>query len=78
MTAPARETATEERSKERADDPGAVEPYSPAENPSQTQYVTNPYTGAGGWFGGPDPTRVMQSFPWDRLQLVKMDLRTTA
>ena len=47
-----------------------------AENPSQTQSVTNPYTGAGGFFGGPDPARVMQSFPWDRLQLVKMTLRT--
>jgi hypothetical protein len=47
-----------------------------AENPSQKQSVTNPYTGPGGFFGGPDPARVMQSFPWDRLQLVKMDLRT--
>jgi len=33
-------------------------------------------TGPGGFLSGPDPTRVMQSFPWDRLQLVKMDLRT--
>jgi hypothetical protein len=49
-----------------------------AENPAQTQSATNPYTGAGGFFGGPDPARVMQSFPWDRLQLVKMDLRKTA
>ena len=30
----------------------------------------------GGFFGGPDPSAVMQAFPWDRLQLVKMDLRT--
>ena len=45
-----------------------------AENPSQS--LTNPYTGTGGLYGGPDPTRVIQAFPWDRLQLVKMDLHT--
>ena len=47
-----------------------------AENPSQSQSVTNPYTGPGGFYGRSDPTAVMQSFPWDRLQLVKMELHT--
>jgi hypothetical protein len=45
-----------------------------AENPSQ--YGSNPYTGPGGFFGGTNPMAVMQSFPWQYVQLVKMDLRT--
>jgi hypothetical protein len=36
----------------------------------------SPYTTSQGFFGGPDPTAVMQAFPWDHVQLVKMDLRT--
>jgi hypothetical protein len=36
----------------------------------------NPYVSAGGFFGGPNPTAVMKAFPWDRLQLVRMDLRS--
>jgi hypothetical protein len=43
-----------------------------AENPAQ--YGTDPYTSPGGFFGGPNPARVMQAFPWDHLQLLKMDL----
>ena len=49
-----------------------------AENPSQLQLATNPYTGPGGFYGRSDPTAVMQAFPWDRLQLVKMELHTVA
>jgi hypothetical protein len=45
-----------------------------AENP--TQLGANPYTGPGGFYGGPNPTAVMQAFPWQYVQLVKMDLRT--
>jgi hypothetical protein len=45
-----------------------------AENPAPSG--TNPYTSPGGFYGGPNPTAVMQAFPWDRLQLVKMDLRS--
>jgi hypothetical protein len=46
-----------------------------AENP--TPLGTDPYTGPGGFFGGPSPTAVMQAFPWQYVQLLKMDLRTT-
>jgi hypothetical protein len=46
-----------------------------AENPGPTG--SSPYGGASGFFGGPGPTAVMQAFPWDRLQLVKMALRST-
>jgi hypothetical protein len=37
----------------------------------------NPYYEPGGFFGGPDPSVVLQAFPWDRLQLVRMDLRSS-
>jgi hypothetical protein len=48
-----------------------------AEN--HTQYgATNPYTGSGGFFGGAYPNPVLQAFPWDRLELLKMDLHTGA
>jgi hypothetical protein len=40
--------------------------------------AVSPYTTPQGFFGGPDPTAVMQAFPWDHVQLVKMDLRTTS
>jgi hypothetical protein len=36
----------------------------------------NPYTSSGGFFGGPYPNPVLQAFPWDHLQLLKMDLHT--
>jgi hypothetical protein len=45
-----------------------------AENPAP--YGSNPYTSPGGFYGGPNPMAVMKAFPWDSLQLVKMDLRT--
>lgn len=45
-----------------------------AENPGSAS--PNPYIAPGGFFGGPNPTAVMKAFPWDRLQLVKMDLRS--
>ena len=45
-----------------------------AENPAP--HGTNPYTLAGGFYGGPDPSAVMRAFPWDHVQLVKMELRT--
>jgi hypothetical protein len=38
----------------------------------------NPYFSSSGFFGGPDPSAVMKAFPWDRLQLVKMDLRSSS
>jgi hypothetical protein len=45
-----------------------------AENPAP--HGTNPYTLAGGFYGGPNPSAVMRAFPWDHVQLVKMELRT--
>ena len=45
-----------------------------AENPAQ--YGNNPYTEPGGFYGGPNPSAVMRAFPWDKLQVVKMDLHT--
>jgi hypothetical protein len=42
-----------------------------AENPAPSG--TNPYPAL---YGSPYPTAVMKAFPWSRLQLVKMDLRT--
>jgi hypothetical protein len=38
--------------------------------------TTDPYTSPGGFFGGPYPNPVLKAFPWDRLQLLKMDLHT--
>jgi hypothetical protein len=46
-----------------------------AENDAQYG-TTNPYTGTNGFFGGPYPNPVLQAFPWDRLELLKMDLHT--
>jgi hypothetical protein len=43
-----------------------------AEDPSQ--YGFDPYYGASGFFGGRYPTELMRTFPWQHLQLVKMDL----
>jgi hypothetical protein len=45
-----------------------------AENPSP--YGADPYIGPAGFYNGPDPSGVMQAFPWGHVQLVKMDLRT--
>jgi|tagenome__1003787_1003787.scaffolds.fasta_scaffold20983245_3 hypothetical protein len=45
-----------------------------AENPAQ--YGTDPYTSPGGFYGGPNPSAVLRAFPWQCVQLVRMDLRT--
>jgi hypothetical protein len=45
-----------------------------AENPAQ--YVTNPYTGSTGFYRGSYPNPVTKAFPWQHLQLLKMDLHT--
>jgi hypothetical protein len=45
-----------------------------AENPAP--WAINPYTTPGGFYGGPNPNAVIRAFPWDHLQLVKMDLHT--
>jgi hypothetical protein len=45
-----------------------------AENPAQ--YGTDPYTSPGGFYGAPNPSAVMRTFPWQYVQLVRMDLRT--
>jgi hypothetical protein len=46
-----------------------------AENPNPSG--DNPYITTSGFFGAPDPTAVMRAFPWEHLQLLKMDLHTT-
>jgi hypothetical protein len=35
---------------------------------------TNPYAGEAGYFEGGTPAQLLSSFPWDRLQVLKMDL----
>jgi hypothetical protein len=42
------------------------------ENPNH--YRTNPYTGVEGLFGGLAPNQIMRTFPWEHLELLKMDL----
>ena len=37
---------------------------------------SDPYYGSGGLFGGLYPNDLLASFPWDHLQLMKMDLHT--
>lgn len=44
-----------------------------AQDPTPT--ATEPFTGASGYFGGPDPRAVMEAFPWSHLQLLRMRLR---
>jgi hypothetical protein len=46
-----------------------------AENPGSAS--PNPYVSPGGFFGGPNPTAVMKAFPWDRLQLIRMNLQSS-
>jgi hypothetical protein len=46
-----------------------------AEDP--TQYGSDPYTGPNGLFGGPLPNPITEAFPWEHLQLLKMNLHTT-
>jgi hypothetical protein len=47
-----------------------------AEDPITTG--TNPYTGPGGYFEGKYPREVLAPFPWDRLQVLKMELHPDA
>ena len=44
-----------------------------AQDPTPTG--TNPYVGPSGYFEGQSPEQLMASFPWSRLQLLKMTLR---
>jgi hypothetical protein len=41
-----------------------------------SQYGTDPYYGSSGLFSNQWPADLLKSFPWSRLQLLKMDLRT--
>jgi hypothetical protein len=43
-----------------------------AQDPTPTG--TNPYTGPNGYFEGPGPIKLLASFPWRHLQLLKMKL----
>jgi hypothetical protein len=45
-----------------------------AENPAP--HGTNPYTGPDGFYHGQSPNAVLSAFPWEHLQLLKMELRT--
>jgi hypothetical protein len=46
-----------------------------AENP--TQYGTDPYAGSTGLLGGKPPNILLRTFPWQHLQLLKMQLHST-
>lgn len=37
---------------------------------------SNPYTGPGGYYEGKSPPRLLSSFPWNHLQLLKMELHS--
>jgi hypothetical protein len=39
---------------------------------------SNPYLGASGYFEGKNPMRLLASFPWSHLQLLKMSLHSTS
>jgi hypothetical protein len=45
-----------------------------AENTAQ--FGTNPYDGPGGLFGGTPSNILMRSFPWQHLQVLRMNLHT--
>jgi hypothetical protein len=45
-----------------------------AQDPTPTG--TNPYTGPGGYFEGTHPSKLLASFPWSQLELLKMELHT--
>jgi hypothetical protein len=46
----------------------------PAQDPTPTG--TNPYAGPGGYFEGKYPNQLLASFPWNQLELLKMELHT--
>jgi hypothetical protein len=39
--------------------------------------ATNPYAGSHGYFEGLSPERLLASFPWSELQLLKMELHSS-
>ncbi len=45
----------------------------PAQDPTPTG--TNPYTGPSGYFQNQPPNQLLANFPWNQLQLLKMELR---
>ncbi len=47
-----------------------------AQDPTPTE--TNPYIAADGYFEGDEPSRLLASFPWSHLQLLKMSLHSTS
>lgn len=47
-----------------------------AQDPSSLP--TNPYLGKTGYFEGQTPGKLLSSFPWSHLQLLRMDLHTTS
>jgi hypothetical protein len=47
-----------------------------AEDP--TSLATNPYLGKTGYFEGKTPAKLLASFPWNRLQLLRMDLHASS
>jgi hypothetical protein len=47
-----------------------------AQDPTPTG--TNPYTGAHGWFEGKSPQKLLESFPWSYLELLKMELHSSS
>jgi hypothetical protein len=54
------------------DKAGAVAFY--GEDPAPTG--SNPYYGPAGLYGGRNPAQLLSRFPWSRLQLLQMELRT--
>ncbi len=46
-----------------------------AQDPIPTE--TEPYAGTHGYFEGKSPQRLLESFPWSHLQLLKMELHST-
>lgn len=42
-----------------------------------TPLGVNPYTAAGGIFGGLTPQKILAAFPWEHLQVMKMTLTTS-
>jgi hypothetical protein len=47
-----------------------------AEDP--TSLAVNPYIGKSGYFEGQSPAKLLASFPWSHLQLLRMDLHSTS
>jgi hypothetical protein len=41
-----------------------------------TRFNADPYYRRGGWFGGRSPSALLASFPWTRLQALRVDLRS--